>query len=594
MARPSQEEQINEWVSAIIHADRFRRLFGGSANWETYRNYYRGKFPAYHAHLGGDGVLPYNVTYAMASTIVPNVYFRNPYVTVSPRMRPNMEAHAKLVEGVDNWLIEELSLAKVMKSAVLQCFFCGRGIIKVGYDSQFGFDEEYTLEKHGIPGVSDTTATQLDKKAKKRVEFNRTIKPGMPWAVSVDPDMFLVPYGTRTMDDCEWADHMVLRRLRDVQADPKYKNTSDLSSTHFEKSQVLVNKSSFMQELCDDGSWVLLHEIRNLRTGEVLVFPEGHHKFIRGPVEDPLQIEGLPYVSFTFNEDPEYFWAPSDAQIIEPQQLEMNEARTQSMLHRRLSLVKVLIEEGAIDDVEIDKMLSSSVMPAVKVKSTGGDVRNAVAFVQPTMPQDLLQWTEAIRYDVRELTGMGRQQMGAETTKRKTATESQIVAMASQLRLSARRGYVGEALREVIGKFNQLIFAFWDKPHIIQVAGYDGAKYWVEFTRDAIIRDYNLNVDVEGMTPQTKQLRRRELVELIQALSNNPRANIDYLMRLLVREYGYVDAMKVLPPAQETQQQAMPAESFVSQQQRLLESPDALADRVDENAARMALSGVEG
>ena len=89
---------------------------------------------------------------------------------------------------------------------------------------------------------------------------------------------------------------------------------------------------------------------------------------------------------------------------------------------------------------------------------------------------------------------------------------------------------------------------------------------------------------MESMTPKTKMMKKREIVELIQALSKNPRANIDYLMQMLLREYEWVDAMKVLPQAQETMGQPMQQQQFMQQQQGLLNNPKQLSERAGANA----------
>jgi hypothetical protein len=86
------------------------------------------------------------------------------------------------------------------------------------------------------------------------------------------------------------------------------------------------------------------------------------------------------------------------------------------------------------------------------------------------------------------------------------------------------------------------------------------------------------------MTPKSKQIKKREIIELITAIGNNPRANIDYLMRLLLREYDWIDAMQVLPEAQETMQQPMSQGQFQQQQQQMLQNPKQMQERAKANA----------
>jgi hypothetical protein len=189
-------------------------------------------------------------------------------------------------------------------------------------------------------------------------------------------------------------------------------------------------------------------------------------------------------------------------------------------------------------------------------------------------------WVEQIRADVREILGFSRQAMGEMPAGRRTAREVDISTMAKEIRVDERRDMIADALTDIIRKVNQVIFDRWDSKHIVQVVGMDGAKYWVEYTRDAIVGEYNIRVDVESMTPTTKALKKKELVELIGALAKYPRANIDYLMRMLLREFDYLDALAILPEAPETQQGAMPAQQYIGQQQNMLKSPAMLQARV--------------
>jgi len=569
--------EIEDWTELIQQGVRYKENFGNSKRWSTYRDYGRGKFSGYIGSSGG--ILPYNLVHSMKRGMVPNVYFRNPYINVTPTSKPGIDIQARVVEAVDNWLLGELGVKATFKTMVQDAYYTDRGICKIGYDGLWSEkvtpEDERLAEDLGIP------LSHMSKDKRERVEYNVNVKPGMPWAARIIPDVFIVPFGVRTLDDCPWVDHVVLRSLADVKADRKYKNTGELEGTHLEVLHKDPTRADFYKELSSYADIVEIHEIRDFKRKEIKAFVPGYDKWIRPPTEDVLQIEGLPFVDFTFNEDGEYYWGPSDVQIIEPQQLEINEARTQAMLHRRIALVKFLVEANMIDDTEIMKMISEEVGPVVKTK---GDPNKAVALLQPHIPADLTQWSELIRSDVRELLGQGRQQLGEAPAGRRTAEEMRNVQMASDIRMDERRDIVADALVSMMRKINQIIFERWTGEKVVQVVGIDAARYWVAYKGAENRGEYSLRVDVESMTPKTKMMKKREIVELIQALAKNPRANIDYLMRLLLREYEWVDALQVLPPAQETMGQPMQQQQFQQQQQGLMNNPAELQKRASGNA----------
>ena len=580
----AHKADIEKWVDLIEAGTRYKEDYGNSKNWPTYRNYGRGIFSGYNSTASG--ILPYNVTYAMGRTLVPNIYFRNPYITTSSRYKPGLALQAKLLEAVDNWLIQELAIKQAFKTAVMDCYYTNRGIIKVGYDSLAGSIDTGRSIHAKLRDIlkPDNSVYNTGKKKGEKVEYNVNVKPGMPWAIRVMPDYFIVPFGVRSLDECPWVDHVVIRPTKDVKDDPVYKNTADLEGSHVSQLNKKYHNNKFFQDLMKDVDLCEIHEIRDFKKGEIKTFVPGHDKWIREPQEDKLQLEGLPFVDFTFNEDTEYYWGPSDVQIIEPQQLEVNEARTQAMYHRRVALIKFLIEEGRMDDSEVDKMLSENVAPACFVK---GAPREVVSLLQPHMPQDINQWTEIIRSDVRELLGHSKQQMGELPPGRRTAKEIDVVQRAHDIRMDERRDIVADALGKLVRKINQVIFDRWDQTQVAQVVGVDGAKYWVEYDKKNIAGEYDIKVDVESMTPMTKAAKKRDILQVIQAVGKNPRANIDVLMRMLLREYEWMDAMSVLPEAVETQQQPMGAQDWMGQQQGLMNNPSQLAERAQGNAQLM-------
>jgi len=576
------KNDISDWQELIAAGVRFKENFGNSKRWSTYRDYGRGKFPGFNGAT--NGILPYNLVHSMGRGMVPDVYFRNPYIDVTPNGTPGSDIQARIMQAIDNTLLYELDIKRTFKTMVSDAYYTDRGICKIGYDGLWSeiagkIDDQMLADELDIP----ISAMGRDKKT--RVEYNVNVKPGMPWASRIIPDVFVVPFGVLTLDDCPWVDHVVLRSLEDVKNDRKYKNTAQLEGTHLEMVLKDPARADFYKELTGQADIVEIHEIRDFKRKEIKAYVPGYNKWIREPQDDVLQIAGLPFIDFTFNEDGEYYWGPSDVQIIEPQQLEINEARTQAMLHRRIALVKFLVEQGMIEDEEITKMLSETVGPVVRVK---GDPSKVVAMLQPHIPADLTQWTELVRSDVRELLGKGRQQLGEAPPGRRTAKEMEIVQTASDIRMDERRDTVADALVRLIRKLNVIVQDRWTTEKVTQVIGYDGARYWVQYKASNNKGDYNVKVDVESMTPRTKAIKKREIIELAQALSNNPRANIDYLLRLLLREYDWVDAMQVFPEAPETMAGAIPQQQFAQIQQQLLSNRGELQKRANTNAGMLS------
>ena len=96
---------------------------------------------------------------------------------------------------------------------------------------------------------------------------------------------------------------------------------------------------------------------------------------------------GVPVFELVFNYDDECFWGIPDSLIIEPQQLEINEIRTQIMKHRRQTLVKLLYQQGNIEPQDLQKMVSQDVMSAIPVKELPGVMPLKASTIPPELTQ---------------------------------------------------------------------------------------------------------------------------------------------------------------------------------------------------------------
>ena len=206
-------KSLKELQENVREGIRYRTLYGQSKSWRVYRNMYRG--------FWRKDVVPVNIMFSIARSIVPQVYFRNPRVSVMPTM-PGFGLHAMLLERLDNYLINETGLKRELKSNVLDCFFTGRGPGIIGYDSEYGFNPSFAASE-----FEDSSLSSFNKKGEK-IEYNYNVKPGMPWYLRVNSDDFVVPWGTSTWRTAPWFAFRKMRRLRDCKEDPKFKNTSSL------------------------------------------------------------------------------------------------------------------------------------------------------------------------------------------------------------------------------------------------------------------------------------------------------------------------------------------------------------------------------
>jgi len=522
-----RSELVKYWDDEIQAGKQYRKKHAEPNTWTDYKNYYRGNWKK-------STDIPVNRVFSFGRSMVPRTYFRSPSIAVTPT-KPQMDWHARIVETVDNYLIRELNLKKTLKRAILNAFHSGTGPIKLGFDSEFG----YTSKLSALPGGETVTQTS-EKQERTRIEYRTNVKPGMPWATSIPPLDIITPWGYSDSDEFPWITHEYLRPLRDVSADAKYlkegreklKGGYTRDADDPRAGEFLTSGGNSTSPLC------LVREIRDKKYGRILVMCEDQ---LLLEAEDELQVEDLPYEFVIFNEDPDHFWGIPDVKMIEPQQLELNEIRTQAQKHRRLTVLKLLYKKGVIKEEHLTKLLSEDI-EAMEVNEEEM-LQNVILPLQNHIPPDLWREAQEVMNDFRETVGFSRNQAGEYkgVGTPPTATESSIVQQGSEIRNDERRDIMADVLVNIVRKWNQYIFKFWDTEKVAKIVGPDGVQYWIKYNGAELAGEYNLQVDPDAGLPITRSLRYQQAEKLFGMLNRDPLTDQFKLRQLLLRQFEWVD-----------------------------------------------------
>lgn len=536
---PKDKKGLLQWWKDEIKAGvRYRTIYGNAKKWSLYKNMYRGFWQ--------EGVVPVNMIYAVGRSVIPQVYFRNPKVAISAK-RPGFTAHATVLERIDQYIIKEMGIKNQLKSNVLDSYLMGRGPGILGYDSEYGFNPKFSVDSE----YQDSGLTAYGKKG-EMIEYTDEVKPGMPWYLRCSPEDFVVPWGTRRFEEARWFAIRKMRPLRDIKEDPKYTNKGDLKGAFHTKLDGSLDgtSTSKTQHSDKDGenNWVELWEIHDKRTGKVMAISLDHDKFMRFE-PDELQVEGLPARALGFNEDPDYFWWTPDARLIEVQQAEMNDIRTMAKKHRRVGLLKMIVDKNMHKD-ELAKLLDEDVKAVARVDvGPQGDIRKQVAFLQSHVPPDLISYAKEVREDVREIVGFSRNQMGSfeESSGRRTAHEAEIVRAASAIRIDERRDIMADHLESVMRGINQIIFKNWSAERVIDIIGQDGARYWVRFTGDEIKGEFHYSINPEETLPQDQRTRRNDAQQFLEIAAKVPGIDMRYVLQQYSKQFDWLDPKMLMP-----------------------------------------------
>lgn len=555
---------VEDWWNEIERGLRYRQVYGMETFWAQLEDLF------YNRDTTSATVGP-NILLATGDALLSQLSVPNPYISVRAA-HPEAVPKAPLVERMDNLFLQDLNLQEEIENLAINTYLFGRGILKIGYDSEYGYDPSLDIMGREPLGM---TLSRVDRKGLP-IEFNR-YSPGMPWARSVLPHDIVVPWGTKEIEnDARWVAHRVVRHVDEVKADSKYHNTRDLqpvmSMEDFVASYTSVLKPYRIGQrawagrgktLSDAVEYVELWEIHDRQTGHLKVIATGHDKFLRDE-PNALQLDGqLPFVSVCFVPNTRTFWVTPDAYYLRFAQLELADIALVATKQRRQSVLKFLYQEGAIEDVELEKAQSRDVGVAVKING-GYSAAEAITTFQPGSNLNLYQDEQYVRNNAREQVGFSRNQFGEFAGRRTSASEAQIVDRATALRMSRRELRVRRAYRELFKRINSIIFEYWRAPQVIDVLGPDGAQRWMRFTGPALKGRYTYNVDLSD--DQGQEGRRAQALQLYAMLMQDPSVDPVALREFLTRAYNDPSFSQLFQGGQ-AQGQAQPGQLPMAQGQ---------------------------
>jgi hypothetical protein len=539
-----EKKEVEKWQTRIKLSEAFRNSDNRKNAWKNMKQMYRSYFK--------EDVISVPIIYSHGRQMVPFLYFKNPQVECTPLQR-DFGHKAKVLEAVDNMLLREMRVKEQLKLIIQDAFLYDYGIRKVGYDSEFGYDEEGTVWKE----LFEELGVELPEE--ELLEYNTIITKEFPFFLRVPPRRFLVDPDIEgpTLDTAKYVIEEFYRPLDDVLDDDRYdiRNKKDIKASHKigkdEYGNLVVSPKTVGEESRDpkpqyqgrsDTERLRMWEVWDKEHNEVMVIADGYNGFLRR-TEDVWGLDNFfPYDRLCFNPISDEHYSTSDAMYIEKQQLEYNDAKTQEMIHRRKENTKWVAKKNTLPSEEKKKFEDGK--PGLLVEINGNPQSDIMA-VTSQMSGDIYKVGQDLRNDIQDILALGKNQTSQELGKRKTAHEAQIIDQYAQLRSDERRDIVGDFIERAVKDVNKLIFKFWDTPTVIQYIGDEG-KEWDTWTGEDLQGDYAISIVPNSTLPHTKDEFRKKVQELYQLLAGNPFVNVKELTRVLLDSYEEFDTDKLL------------------------------------------------
>lgn len=484
----------------------------------------------------------------MGDSLVSSLIVPDPEFVVQPQRRVGIPK-APIIEALDNTFVKKLRLKRYTDLAILHGYLYGTMILKIGYDSEYGWAPYYDIGRNN--NLLGMTFTQFNK-AGKRIESPDTM-PGWPWVRPVLPHDFVVPWGTIFLEDAPWAAHRIVRHIDDVKADPKYEHTAKLQpsitmANHME-SYLSVGAKKQQARLRgivkykEKAEYVELWEVRDRMTGEIVVVNRDYDQFLRRSPDAIQAYCGMPFVTGTLCSHPRSFWSTPPAYYLGQIQKNQFDISVQAEKQRRISILKFLFRKGAMTTEALSRLLSGDVGAAEGVE-TQFPLGEILAPIETRSDFDAVMESNNNREDAREAIGFSRNQLGEyDDSSRRTAREATYVAQGSQRRTGRRGQVVSSMYIDTISKVNSLVFNLWKVPREVM---YD--EGWADVTGDMLAGDYLYDVSLSTKRMISRAERKVEALMMMAQLAQIPGIDGRALMQYVSAASSDPAFEKILSP----------------------------------------------
>ena len=439
-----------------------------------------------------------NLIHGTISAVLPNVYARNPEISITPaHAGADIKLFCSTLEKVTNRALEHAQLKNRAKSTVRAALTCSFGILKVMYQRDIHRDafiqnrindqqENQLSIKDLQQDLQDTD--QRNHHEEKLSELEDQLLGGREqsevWAAEglvidrvLTENLLIDPSICEFWDytDADWMCQVI--PMKRSQAEALYKknlsNAKIYQPGQGEPSHKRAKRLASMEldagPVTDDQQIAVL-EIWDRTTQRVYTMVEGATEWLREPYSPPRAGERwYPFFLLPYQVVDGQFVGPSLVDLTERLQDEHNEARDRFNQHRDLC-IPGWVASADINEKTIKKH-SDSRFGEITIVDTEGKPLNQVIIPRGHPKIDPIVYdTSAVRYDWEQVTGL--QDAARSTVVRpKTATEANILQRALSGRVFEFKDQIEDWLQEIAQYSAQVLLQELTKEQVERYVG---------------------------------------------------------------------------------------------------------------------------
>lgn len=518
----TEKERLNVWRNRINWARKKREDY--LKNYDLFKSYFIGDQVS--LNQTSIEIIVINLIYSHIKATLPLLYFQNPHFYLSPT-RDEFENSALIAESVINYLAKKQKLKREIRLSTLDALFL-IGICKTGYDPIFAVNPnkgkpvlagvaEDGSNVHVIDPDSGQPLFEPDELLIKEDFFSKRISP---------KNMLFDPEYKNFLEDHNWIAEEVIERLDDVKDNEYFKKSirDDLKESHNAENEVFYTSGNTkLTEVQDDLKRIKLIHIYDFRDEKFRIFAEGQNNEDLGFLYEDDVPDGMdlhPYSILKFTEIPDEWYPLPEMKILRPIQDEINKATGIIVGHAKKFLRKYGYETGAFAS-EQEKEKFKEPEDGMMVEFNVNKIDKLVALPDATLDPASLEFLNRFHLYFWQTAGRTEQERG-QVERRKTMFESSQIEKYGQLRNQDNMSLIEDFAVDICKKKLDQLQANMRVPLATQISGPIG-KFWQEgITKEQIIGDMDINIDIGSTSPKIPEFEKKQLVDFMDMLSDIP------------------------------------------------------------------------
>ena len=542
---------------------------------------------------------------AIVDSVVASLATRAPKGVVTANQRMYHEA-AMLVQLVTNWWWRMHGGNDAFRAATFDSSVCGHGWVKAAWNideetrprepGEIDQEVQYRLEEAFDAVAYDASAPAPNENSiRRQVQADAKADPHVlrfsehPMLRRISPfDMFIDPEAD-DFTTAAWCAQRFWMPVSEVQTNEDYDETARMMVTgegRYSFAQVgwegertgADDRRTSGNGMEESGSAqrAMLWEYHDMRTGMWCVFADGADAFLIPPRESPFAHTPFrsPFEMLRRYDISEDLYPIGDVEPLLGPQQELDETRSQLMMHRRQLAQKFVVKSETLGDDSNRKALKSNLPGEVLIARDSGRLQDAImALPTPQLPPDLYRTTDMILEDFERVSGITEMSRGIGNASRRTATEANLLSDASSSRTSQQLELHQEIAARILHRMVLLAQEFMSAEQFVPLVGEESAQDWVEFSAEDIDGQFHFQVEYGSMQPRDDVTNQQKAVMVNQLLAPyvgvavNPRRVVEWTLDMfgvenpeeflmsMEQQQGYAEETRMLAEAGDTSTQ---------------------------------------